>query len=201
MRVLIADDHDLLRDTLVAFLANEGIETLTAASFGEAMQIADSATGLDLVLLDFKMPGMSGLEGVRKALEKGLRVAVISGEANRSTAEQALALGAIGFVPKTMPAKSMISAIRYMVTGEKFAPVEFMIESSGNSDHPIVQKLSARELQVLEGLTEGKSNKEIARDLDLSEPTVKLHIKTMYRKVGVANRTQAAMLAKEEGIF
>ena len=66
---------------------------------------------------------------------------------------------------------------------------------------PLAQKLSRRELQVLEGLSKGKSNKEIARDLDLQEPTIKLHVKTLYRKIGAANRTQAALIAKEEGLF
>ena len=68
-------------------------------------------------------------------------------------------------------------------------------------DHPLAEKLSPRELQVLKGLTEAKSNKEIARDLDITEPTVKLHMKTLYRKVGAANRTQAALIARESGLF
>jgi DNA-binding NarL/FixJ family response regulator len=67
--------------------------------------------------------------------------------------------------------------------------------------HPLAEKLSPRELQVLKGLTEGKSNKEIARDLEITEPTVKLHMKTLYRKLDVANRTQAALFAREEGLF
>lgn len=69
------------------------------------------------------------------------------------------------------------------------------------SDHPLARKLTEREQQVLKGLTKGKSNKEIARDLDLSEPTIKLHVKTLYRKVGASNRTQAALIAREAGLF
>ena len=65
----------------------------------------------------------------------------------------------------------------------------------------LAEKLTPRELQVLKGLTEGKSNKEIARDLDITEPTIKLHVKTLYRKVGAANRTQAALIAREAGLF
>jgi two-component system, NarL family, nitrate/nitrite response regulator NarL len=74
-------------------------------------------------------------------------------------------------------------------------------ETAAEPTNPLAQKLTPRELQVLEGLTEGKANKEIARDLDLSEPTVKLHVKTLYRKIGAANRTQAAMIAREAGLF
>ena len=69
------------------------------------------------------------------------------------------------------------------------------------NDHPLLKSLTDRETQVLKGLTEGKSNKEIARDLELSEPTIKLHVKTLYRKIEVSNRTQAALVARDEGLF
>ena len=81
-------------------------------------------------------------------------------------------------------------------------PIDFMTAAPDEAaQNAISEKLSRRELQVLQGLCEGKSNKEIARDLELMEPTVKLHVKTLYRKIGAANRTQAAMLAKESGLF
>ena len=76
-----------------------------------------------------------------------------------------------------------------------------MTAEEDHAQNPIAEKLTERELQVLKGLTQGKSNKEIARDLDLQEPTVKLHMKTLYRKLGASNRTQAALIAKESGIF
>jgi len=204
VRVLIADDHDLLRDTLVAFLDSiDGIETRTASDFDGACDLIAAEPGFDLVLLDFKMPGMNGLEGLERALalEGAERVALISGEATREIAEQALAAGAAGFVPKTLPAKSLINAIKFMAMGEQYAPIDFMTADPEVEVNPLAEKLSDRELQVLRGLTQGKANKEIARDLDLSEATVKLHIKTLYRKVGANNRTQAAMIAREAGLF
>ena len=204
MRVLIADDHDLLRDTLVMFLnAEGGIETSTAATLDDACKAIETEEAFDLVLLDLNMPGMNGLEGLKKAisLKDGQRVALISGEATRETAEKALDAGAAGFVPKTLPAKSMINAVRFMAMGEQYAPIDFMTAPDETTKHPLAEKLSPRELQVLKGLTEGKSNKEIARDLDITEPTVKLHMKTLYRKLNVANRTQAALIAREEGLF
>ena len=110
-------------------------------------------------------------------------------------------MGAAGFVPKTLPAKSLVNAIRFMAMGEQYLPAGFMSGADPENDHHLAKKLTQREMQVLKGLTEGKSNKEIARDLDLSEPTIKLHIKTLYRKVGANNRTQSALTAKEAGLF
>ncbi|SFL49485.1 response regulator transcription factor [Shimia aestuarii] len=204
MKILIADDHDLLRDTLVAFVEGAGdIETRTAPDLGQALALISAEGPFDLVLLDYNMPGMDGLKGVKRALAQAgaPHVALISGEASRSVVESALEAGAIGFVPKTLPAKSLVNAIRFMAMGEQYVPVEFMTGEPDASSHPLAEKLTARELQVLRGLSEGKANKEIARDLELSEPTIKLHVKTLYRKIGASNRTQAALVAREEELF
>ncbi len=205
MKILIADDHDLLRDTLVMFLQGEGnIETITASDFDSALACIDAKGPFDLIMLDYNMPGMNGLNGLKKALghNGGQRVALMSGIATKHVAEEALAEGAAGFVPKTLSAKTLVNAVRFMAMGEQYAPIDFMTqEEESSAPNPLVEKLSRRELQVLEGLAQGKSNKEIARDLDLQEPTIKLHVKTLYRKIGAGNRTQAALIAKEEGLF
>ncbi len=203
MRILIADDHDLLRDTLVLYLQSEGgFETVTAPDYPTAANLV-AADAFDLVLLDFSMPGMEGLTGLERimAMEGNHRVAIISGTANREVAEQALASGAAGFLPKTLSAKSLINAVRFMAMGEQYAPLDFMRAEDDEPQHPLAELLSQREFEVLQGLTEGKSNKEIARDLDIREPTVKLHVKTLYRKIGASNRTQAAMIARDKGLF
>ena len=204
MRILIADDHDLLRDTLVVFLENTGgIETEAVGTYNDAIATIDASPTFDLVVLDYNMPGMNGLEGLKSALAHGdgQRVALMSGEASKKIAEDALEAGAAGFVPKSLPAKSLVNAVKFMAMGEQYAPIDFMTAEDVVDENPLAAKLTEREQQVLKGLTEGKSNKELARDLDITEPTVKLHMKTLYRKVGAANRTQAALIAREAGLF
>lgn len=128
-------------------------------------------------------------------------MAIISGIEKRDIAQAAIDAGACGFIPKTLSAKSMVNAIRFMALGETYLPIDFMTQMEESTENPLQQLLSGREQDVLRGLLDGKSNKEIARDLDIRETTVKLHVKTLYRKLGVANRTQAAMVARDRGFI
>ena len=200
MKILLADDHDLVRDTLAAFLENEpDLGVRTAANLTDALAIVAAEGAFELVLLDYTMPGMDGLIGLTKmiAANAGKPVAILSGTADRNVAEQAIKAGAVGFVPKTLAAKSIVSAVKFMASGEVFAPFGFMHreEVDGNS------AITRRERDVLIGLTAGKSNKEIANDLDLQEVTIKLHVKTLCRKLGAKNRTQAAMIARDRRLL
>ena len=200
MRILLADDHDLLRDTLAMFLTTEGLsEVRLAETLEQALEVEQEAGPFDLVLLDYQMPGMNGLEGLTRMIEASGsgRVAILSGNATPAIAQQAIALGAIGFVPKTLGAKAMVSATRYMGDGKIFLPFGFMQQAEPDQ----VANLTKRETEVLRGLCEGKSNKEIARDLGLQEVTIKLHVKTLCRKLDAKNRTQAAMIAKERNLM
>ncbi len=203
MRILIADDHVLVRDTLELLLEQAGgIECTGVSDFAAAERAICEAGPYDLVILDLNMPGMQGLDGLERArqLDGGQRVALISGVVGRDVARQALERGAAGFLPKTLSAKSMVNAVRFMAAGEQFAPIGFMTEPEDAApDSPLIRKLTKREREVLACLTRGKSNKEIALDLDILEPTVKLHVKALLRKLSVANRTQAALVAKEQG--
>ena len=199
MRLLIADDHEMVRDTLAAFLGREGeFACETAEDLDDALQ-RTARRRADLILLDYGMPGMNGLEGLERALDANGAgsVAIMSGLAPRDVALRALAAGAIGYLPKTMPAKRLVAAVRFMLAGERFAPVELIdAEPVG----PLGVRLTARERETLDALSRGASNKEIARDLDLAEVTVKLHVRTLCRKLGARNRTHAAVIARAAGL-
>lgn len=204
MRVLLADDHDLVLDTLASFLKAEGdFDVEVTGALDDAVRKIGDDIAYDLVLLDYSMPGMNGLDGLEKAMAAsfGRPVAIMSGTANKDIAQQAIDAGAIGFLPKTMAAKSLVNAIRFMAMGETYVPLDFMNAEPEEVDIPIAKSLTEREMQVLGGLCQGQSNKEIARDLDLQEVTIKLHVKTLCRKIEAKNRTQAAMIAKEAGLF
>ncbi|MGH1415190.1 MAG: response regulator [Pelagimonas sp.] len=199
MRILVADDHDLVRDTIAAYLTGAEIdEVVTVSTLEEAVKSAEETGSFDLVLLDYNMPGMSGLDGLArmKAANQDRPVAIISGSATREVAEAALKAGAQGFIPKTLSAKSLLTAARFMAAGEIYAPVEFMQQKPDDE----TGSLTRRELDVLRGICEAKANKEIARDLDLQEVTVKLHVKTLSRKLGARNRTHVAMIARDKGL-
>jgi two-component system nitrate/nitrite response regulator NarL len=201
MNILLADDHDLVRETIAAFLTAEGFETVSVvASLQQALARIDRNGPYDLVLLDYLMPGMNGLEGLRLALKANapMPVAVLSGAVSRDVAEAAVRAGAIGFMPKTLGSLAMVSAIRLMAEGGTFLPFGVLPNEGQPGDQPF--NLTRREAEVLRGICEGKSNKEIARDHDLQEVTVKLHVKTLSRKLGAKNRTHAAMIARDNGM-
>jgi len=204
MRILLADDQELVRDTIAAFLRQEqGLTVEVARDFPAALDIVRSSGAFDLVLLDYMMPGMNGLAGlaVMKKQQGSKPVAIISGSAPRSVAEQALAEGAAGFLPKTMSTRSLVAAVRFMAAGEIYAPISLMTERDTSPVTVAGAQLTPREMEVLKHLCRGLANKEIARELDLQEVTVKLHIKTLYRKISAKNRTHAAMIAKEAGLY
>jgi DNA-binding NarL/FixJ family response regulator len=203
MRLLLADDHDLVLETLGAFLTTQGdFEVETCESLEAALEMIGNRPKYDLTLLDYSMPGMDGLAGLKRALEVsfGQPVALMSGTATKAVAQEAIDAGAIGFLPKTMAAKSLVNAVRFMAMGETYVPLDFLNAEEEEAETPLSGMLSERELQVLKCLCRGMSNKEIARELELQEVTIKLHVKTLSRKLDARNRTHAAMIGKEAGI-
>lgn len=199
MRILLADDHDLVSDTIAAFLrAETGAEVVTSGDLVQAIAAVKETGAFDLVLLDYAMPGMNGLEGLHQMLQAnaGKPVAIMSGIATRAVAHQAIDAGAAGYIPKTLPSRSIVNAVNFMAAGDTFLPLEFLSASEKDDGFG----LTRREREVLAGLCEGHSNKEIARDLDLQEVTVKLHVKTLTRKLNARNRTHAAMIARTHSL-
>lgn len=200
MRLLLADDHDLFREAISALVASEtGIEVVSSPDLADVMSRLETES-YDLVLLDYQMPGMNGLEGLDRARDRAgaTPVALISGTTRRDLAEEALERGAAGFVPKTLGVQAMIAAVRRMAAGERFAPLAMLDDTPAQAG--VLEELTRRERDVLQGICAGKSNKEIARDLDVQEVTVKLHVKTLSRKLGARNRTHAAMIARNAGL-
>jgi DNA-binding NarL/FixJ family response regulator len=191
-RILVADDHDLVLEMIAAHLVAEGFDEVQLASDVDQSLALVAKARFDLILVDYEMPGMNGLSGLARLItaNRPHPVALISGAISPDTAATALEMGAAGFVPKTLGSRNLVAAVKAMIAGDVFAPVALIPKGPGGL-------LSGRELDVLRGICAGKSNKEIARDYGLQEVTVKLHVKTMSRKLGAKNRTHAAMIARD----
>ncbi len=202
MRILLADDHVLVRDALKSYIERlaDDATVLAASSFPEALGMAQTEPELDLVILDLRMPGMNGLEGLSRMREQlpDTPVVIMSGLARAQDVSEVMAAGAAGFFPKTLNGPALVSAVRLVLAGERFMPSADHAASNANdpqSEDEATSSLTTREREVLELLTKGLSNKEIARRLELQEVTIKLHVRGICRKLGAKNRTQAALRA------
>jgi two-component system, NarL family, nitrate/nitrite response regulator NarL len=196
MRILFADDHELLRDALKAYLEADGEITVELAStVSEALDIIARDGPFDLVLLDYQIPGMDGLFGLRQivAAHEAGPVMLLTGVATEGTATAAIRFGAVAVLSKTMPIERVKGAIIGAITG-KIAPVYADAFGQDGSSEPVT--LTPRQEEVLRYVCAGLSNKQIARQLDLTEATIKMHLKLLYSKLSVGSRTQAMLVAK-----
>lgn len=215
MRLVIADDHRLVIDTLTVYLRNviPNLEVIQATSLEETIEKVGHSGGVDLILLDLYMPGMNGLEGLTVAQSRcpGVPVVIISGLADNHEMADALKWGAAGFIPKDIPAAAMVKALELVLTGETYVPSKLATfydfrhgggdrnaRSKWKSDNPL-NKLTARELEVITLITKGYTNNQIARELGIKPVTAAFHLKRAYTKLGVTNRTQAAAEALRLG--
>lgn len=206
MRIILADDHEVVRRGIRDYLQllEPGVTVHEAGNLDEVTALLDSMGGAELVILDLNMPGMNrfaGIDIVRRRVP-GVPVAILSGSVERNDVLRALEAGAIGFLPKLLGGEAMISALRLMLSGERYLP-SFILEADGTMGDmrpPQAMHLTEREGQVLRHISMGLSNKEIARELGIQEVTVKLHVKALFRKLQVTNRTQAARRAIELGL-
>ncbi|NBU79264.1 MAG: DNA-binding response regulator [Sphingomonadaceae bacterium] len=182
-------------------LAEMAAELSFAGSLPEALGMM-ARQQFDLVLLDYSMPGMDGYAGLSRAVQHaaGVPVVLMSGTAPTDAAFAVLDRGGAGFIPKTMPARSFVNAVRFMAAGEKYLPPHGLKAAiDGDVGTGPLAALTERERHILKGLCDSLSNKEIARRLAISEPTVKVHAQSVYRKLGARNRTHAAIIAREHG--
>lgn len=203
-KILIADDHDLVLESIAAYLRkSETFVVETVSSLDQALEELSGLTSYDLAILDYNMPGMDKLNGLERAIKAHpvTKFVLMSGVANPDVARKAMSFGAVGFFPKSLAAETMVNAVRFILAGEKYFPFDLVSTGTNGSEASNHMGLSTREMQTLRRLCEGKSNKEIARDLDLQEVTIKLHVKNILSKLGVKNRTQAALRARDEGII
>lgn len=220
MKIVLADDHALFRDALTQYIerSDADVKVLHAKDFHEAMDLMSAEDDIDFVMLDLKMPGMNGLQGLKKMkdLYPEIPVAILSGLAEKEDVEESLKLGASGYFPKTLPGKIMLQGIYKILQGELFTPVDHntnQILPSYHADQNFetlteerrlaaskAVALTPREKEVLNYLLKGASNKEIANVMDLQVVTVKLHVRGICRKLGAKNRTQAALLAQQMGL-
>jgi DNA-binding NarL/FixJ family response regulator len=203
MKLLVVDDHSVVREGLAALLLTFGKDTKVfgAEDGPQAIAIAEKEGDLDVVILDLAMPGMNGMKVLEELSSRrpGLPVMVLSASEEADYVRQTMAKGALGYVPKSASPDTLIAAIKFVLQGEIYVP-PFMLNASGASSSSTAGKglprLTKRQEEVLAALCKGLSNKGIARDLNMSEKTVKAHITTIFRLLGVQNRTQAVNLAR-----
>jgi DNA-binding NarL/FixJ family response regulator len=195
--VLIADDHPLTREGLALAVkaAIPGISIDTAGSIGEAEAAIANRGGYRLVLLDFVLPdarGFSGLLQLQYLLGK-TPIVIVSARQDPMIVEAARALGAAGFLFKSRPLDDLAAALRRVMEGQVAFPPASATVSDAESARAKVATLSGAQLKVLLALADGRLNKQIANDLDITEATVKAHLTAIFRKLGVHNRTQALL--------
>jgi DNA-binding NarL/FixJ family response regulator len=201
MRILVVDDHPLMTDVLRTVLGTlDQVGEVQSANDLEAAFAIASRGEFDMVMLDLAMPGCSGVEAVARFRERfpALPVVVVSGASDPKVINAALDLGAMGFIPKSAPGEVLLQAVRLVISGAIYVPVEALNAPAAAPAAPL--DLSPRQREVLALLLKGMSNKLIARKLDISENTTKIHVSAVLDALGVATRTQAVIAASRLGL-
>jgi DNA-binding NarL/FixJ family response regulator len=211
MKVLIADDHGLYRAGL-GFLLKDRLgvdEVIEVGSLDEALDVLALDPDIDLALFDLSMPGMAGPDslGAVKAAYPGSNIAVISGGEDRENVLKSISAGLSGYIPKSLSDDEIARALEMMLRGYIFVPT-FMATTAetppaprererADPTHPApLDELTPRQRDVLHYIVQGRSNKEIARELDIAEGTVKIHLAALFVHFGAHNRTELATRAQ-----
>ncbi len=203
MRILLVDDHALFRSGMLHLLSemDAAVEMVEAGSWDEAKAALQGQT-YDLIITDLVMPGMKGDEAVSALRENAAEtpIVVVSMIERNAEVRSAIAAGANGFIPKATSPDILLEALRIVMRGGTYLPPSLLnvdqdLPSENDRQNGVVRQLSRRQGQVLNELAQGKSNKEIAYSLGLSEATVKVHIAAIMRALKAQNRTQAVLAA------
>jgi len=214
IRALLVDDQSLFREGLRTLLSIQpDIEVVGEAANGEeAIRLAEKLTP-SVILMDLQMPALDGAAATRRihAAHPECRVIVLTTFDDDERVFEGLRAGAVGYLLKDAPSEKLVEAIRAAARGESFLQpsvaakvvAEFarLAAKPSAQSEPLVEPLSDREIEVLKLIANGASNKEIAAQLDIAEGTVKNHVTNILGKMGVRDRTQAAMKAKELGLL
>lgn len=210
MRVIIVDDHALFRDGLKGLLEQRNIEVIGSACNGmEGIALAKKLQP-DIILLDLRMPKMNGLEVLEKLREEtsSIPVVMLTTSNEESDLIKSLRAGAQGYLLKDMEPEELVGALRDIEKGKNVVAqgltdaLARMVqgETSIENDADPFAELTPRECEILSLLAEGQSNKLIARNLGISDGTVKLHVKAILRKLSIHSRVEAAVIAVEQGL-
>jgi len=201
VRIMAVDDHELLLEGIAAVLEAQDDMTLVGeAASGEEAVESFRRLRPDVTLMDLRMPGMTGLQAIAaiRAEFPNARIVVLTTYAGDAQAAAALKAGAAGYLLKSLVRKELIETIRAVHAGRRRIPADIATEIA---EHVADDALTDRELQVLRGVASGKSNKLIAVELDISEGTVKTHMKSILPKLNANDRTHAVTIALRRGIL
>lgn len=212
MKLLLADDHALFRQAIRHVLAELGPQTqiFEAETLAAALALGAAEPDLDMVLLDLKMPDSQGIAAVQAFRDRfpALPIVVLSATEECEDIERVLDAGAMGFVPKSSPVPVLLSALRLVADGGVYLPQQLLSRVAPPAPTPLadrpapvgghsrIEGLTERQIEVLRLLEMGRANKEIAKDLGLSEGTIKIHLASIYRVLNVRNRIEAVLAAQ-----
>ncbi len=210
-RVLLIDDHTLVRKGMEELLRSRGVEVVAAVGTGEEGVNRALALKPDIILLDIRMPIMGGIETLTRLRECGVTVPILMLTMSRDDADLRAALrgGAQGYLLKDMDPEDLVPALEAALRGDNVVAKEMvgslarMVKDEPAETVPTASpfaELTARELEILRHVADGLSNKMIARALNITDGTVKLHVKSILRKLSIRSRVEAAVLAVEHGL-